>query len=204
MRKRVRECKEEFWKKGFVNFDDLNILAVRILKNDIGSLIAKRFPVIIIDECQDLSANELEVLRTLSDKGCYIHCIGDLNQSIYDFKNVKPEFISDYLKEFTPFSLTLNYRSCKEIVGFSNKLIHSKESKSMLADSILGINSLMYIEYSTPQDAIGKYADILKYLKWESHENSILVKQNSLKKSLENSTQGEYDEKEPLLVAVQL
>ncbi|MFR8180561.1 MAG: UvrD-helicase domain-containing protein [Dorea sp.] len=62
MRKRVRECKEEFWKKGFVNFDDLNILAVRILKNDIGSLIAKRFPVIIIDECQDLSANELKYL----------------------------------------------------------------------------------------------------------------------------------------------
>ena len=31
-----------------------------------------------------------------------------------------------------------------------------------------------------------------------------MVKQNSLKKSLENSTQGEYDEKEPLLVAVQL
>lgn len=204
VRKCIRECKEEFWKKGFVNFDDLNILAVRILKSDIGSLIAKRFPVIIIDECQDLSANELEVLKSLRDKGCYIHCVGDLNQSIYDFKNVKPEFISDYLKKFTPLSLTLNYRSCKEIVDFSNKLIHSKESESVVTDSILGINSLMYIEYSTPQDAIGEYVDILKHLKWENHENRILVKQNSLKKMLENSTQGEYDEKEPLLVAVQL
>ena len=200
----VIKCKEEFWKKGFVNFDDLNILAVKILKSDIGSLITKHFPVIIIDECQDLSGNELEVLKSLSDKGGYIHCVGDLNQSIYDFKNVKPEFISDYLKNFTPFSLTLNYRSCKEIVDFSNELIHSKESDSVLSDSILGINSLMYIEYSTPQDAIDKYADILKYLKWESHENRILVKQNSLKKMLENSTQGDYDEKEPLLVAVQL
>ena len=204
VRKCFLECKAEFWKKGFVNFDDLNILAVRILKGDIGTAIAKRFPVIIIDECQDLSGNELEVLKSLSDQGCYIHCIGDLNQSIYDFKNVKPEFISEYLKGFEPYSLTLNYRSCKEIVDFSNKLIHSEESESILTDSILGINSLMYIEYGTPLEAIEKYVDILKYLKWENYENRILVKQNSLKKLLENTTQGLYDEKEPLLVAVQL
>ena len=59
------DCKKEFWKQGYANFDDLNFLAVRILKNNIGSEIAKRFPFILIDECQDLSGNELEVLRQL-------------------------------------------------------------------------------------------------------------------------------------------
>lgn len=204
LRRCLWRCKEEFWKNGFVTFDDLNILAVRIVKSDIGSLIAKRFPIIIIDECQDLSGNELKVLKQLAKKGCKIHCVGDLNQSIYDFKNVKPEFIAEYLTKFETFSLTLNYRSCKEIVAFSNKLIQSEESESALGNSILGSDSLMYIEYSTPQDAIEKYVDILNNLKWENYENRILVKQNSLKKLLENSTQGSYDEKEPLLVAVQL
>lgn len=197
-------CKEEFWKNGFVNFDDLNILAVRIVKSDIGLLLAKRFPVIIVDECQDLSNNELEVLRQLADKGCKIHCVGDMNQSIYDFKNVKPESITEYLAGFETYGLTINYRSCKEIVDFSNKLIQSEESESALEDGVLGANSLMYIEYNTPQDAIEKYEGILKYLNWETYENRVLVKQNSLKKLLENATSGSYDEKEPLLVAVQL
>ena len=99
--------------------------------------------------------------------------------------------------------LTINYRSCKEIVDFSNKLVNSNESKSLLGKSILDANSLMYIEYNKPQDAIITYAHILKQLKFDNLENRILVKQNSLKKLLENSIQG-YDEKEPLLVAVQL
>lgn len=81
-------CKKKFWKQGFANFDDLNFLAVRILKKNIGTEIAKRFPLILIDECQDLSGNELEVLRQIQEKGCCIHLIGDLHQSIYDFKRV--------------------------------------------------------------------------------------------------------------------
>lgn len=199
-----RKCKEKFWKAGFSNFDDLNFLAIRIIKSDVGALLAKRFPLVIIDECQDLSSNELGVLKHLNKKGCKIHCIGDLNQSIYDFKNVKPESISNYLLGFESHSLKLNYRSCKEIVDFSNKLIESTESESALADSILGSNSLMYIEYSSPEEAVEKYSSILEELKWTSFTNRILVKQNSLKKQLESSTQGIFDDKEPLLVAVQL
>lgn len=51
----IKNCKKQFFKHGLANFDDMNILAIGILKSNISKEIANRFPVIFIDECQDLS-----------------------------------------------------------------------------------------------------------------------------------------------------
>lgn len=198
------DCKKEFWKQGYANFDDLNFLAVRILKKNIGSEIAKRFPFILIDECQDLSGNELEVLRQLKENGCCIHFIGDLNQSIYEFKRVSPDNIADYVKDFEKYTLSNNFRSCTEIVSFSEKLIGKSGSISQNVESKFGNHSLVYIEYRTPEEAIEKYVRLLDSMGCKEYDNKILVKQNALRKQLEKTTQNEFDTKEPLVVAVQL
>lgn len=197
-------CKKEFWKQGFANFDDLNFLAVRILKKNIGNEIAKRFPFILIDECQDLSGNELEVLRHLQEKGCCIHFIGDLNQSIYEFKRVNPDIILDYIKDFEKYALNSNFRSCKEIVAFSEQLIGKSDSISQNVESKFGNQALVYIEYKTPEEAVEKYVNLLDKMGCKRYNNRILVKQNSLRKQLEKSTKNGFDTKEPLVVAVQL
>lgn len=198
------DCKKEFWKNGFVNFDDLNFLAVRILKKNIGTEIAKRFPLILIDECQDLSGNELEVLRQLQEKGCCIHFIGDLKQSIYEFKRVNPDIIADYIKDFEKYTLNSNFRSCKEIVSFSEQLIGKTGSNSQNVESKFGNQALVYIEYETPEEAVEKYENLLDRMGCKTYNNRILVKQNSLRKQLEKSTSNGFDTKESLVVAVQL
>lgn len=197
-------CKKTFWKQGYANFDDLNFLAVRILKNNIGSEIAKRFPFILIDECQDLSGNELKVLQQLKECGCYIHFIGDLNQSIYKFKRVSPNIISNYVQNFKNYTLTNNFRNCVEIVSFSEKLIGESGSISPNVESKFGNKSLVYIEYKTPEEAIEKYVKLLDRMGCKEYNNTILVKQNSLRKKLEKTIQNEFDVKEPLIVALQL
>lgn len=197
-------CKKKFWKQGFANFDDLNFLAVRILKKNIGTEIAKRFPLILIDECQDLSGNELEVLRQIQEKGCCIHLIGDLHQSIYDFKRVNPDIIAEYIKDLKKYELNSNFRSCKEIVSFSEKLIGKSNSISENVESKFGNQALVYVEYKTPEEAVEKYASLLDRMGCKAYKNRILVKQNSLRKQLERSTKNEFDTKEPLIVAVQL
>lgn len=202
-REKFKECKNNFWKQGFANFDDMNILAVYILKSEIAKEIVKRFPLIFIDECQDLSENELCIIKLLQEKGCCIHFIGDLNQSIYNFKRVDPKKIYDYVDDFEKYSLNTNFRSCKEIVDFSNKLI-KEESLSENVESVFNKNSLVYIEYDEPEDAIRKYINLLSRLKYEKKVNRILVKQNSLRKQLESLTQDTFDDKEPLIVALQL
>ena len=174
-------------------------MAVRILKNNIGSEIAKRFPFILIDECQDLSGNELEVLRQLKENGCCIHFIGDLNQSIYEFKRVSPDNIADYVKDFEKYTLSNNFRSCTEIVSFQKKLIGKSGSISQNVESKFGNHSLVYIEYRTPEEAIEKYVRLLDSMGCKEYDNKILVKQNALRKQLEKTTQNEFDTKELLL-----
>lgn len=204
VRERFRDCKEAFWREGFATFDDLNYLAVEILSKDIGNKIAKRFPIIFIDECQDLSGNELRVLYSLQKHGCVIHCIGDLNQSIYEFKRVEPDEIKKYVQSYKQKGLNINFRSCKEIVEFSEKLINSMDGKSANEKSLFGENALLYIEYEKPENAIEVYVKLLQKYDFMEKENRILVRQNSMRLQLEKSTRNDYDEKEPLIVAVQL
>lgn len=203
VRKCFCDCKEKFWKQGFANFDDMNILAIYVLKNKIVKEIVKRFPLILIDECQDLSENELYVINLLQENGCCVHFIGDLNQSIYDFKRVDPEKIAKHISDYEKYTLNTNFRSCKEIVEFSNQLIE-EESHSENVNSKFGEKSLIYVEYDEPEEAVEKYVNLLEKLKCENSVNRILVKQNSLRKQLENSTQNAYDEKESLIVSLQL
>lgn len=198
-----KECKIYFWKHGFASFDDMNVLAVRILKTEVADIISKRFPLIIIDECQDLSENELRVINSLQDKGCIVHFVGDLNQSIYDFKLVSPDKIYEHIKYLKTYSLNTNFRSCKEIVDFANQLI-DEENHSENVGNKYDNKSLIYIEYNKPEEAVEKYVSLLKKLKCENGINRILVKQNSLRRQLENSAQDNYEEKESLIVALQL
>lgn len=204
VRKCFRECKEEFWKHGFANFDDLNILAVRILKSSIGQEIAKRFPLILIDECQDLSGNELKVLHELKEKGCHIHFIGDLNQSIYEFKQVDQSKIEEFVCDFQKYALRTNFRSCKEIVCLSKKLLEQPENIEWCSKNNRYNNALVYIEYVEPEEAVKKYVELLENIGCTECDNKILVKQNVLRKQLEESVRNDFDAKEPLIVAVQL
>ena len=205
IRKCFRDCKEAFWRDGFATFDDLNYLAAEVLaKKEMGDRISERFPVIFIDECQDLSGNELSILMRLQKLGCSIHCIGDLNQSIYEFKRVEPNEIKEYVKDFKKKQLSIDFRSCKEIVEFSDKLIGSTDGKYVNKKSQFGSMPLLYIEYIEPQDAVVIYEKILEKYHFLNKENRILVRQNSLRLQLVRSNRNDYDEKEPLIVAAQL
>lgn len=87
------ETKLKFWKAGFCMYQDVEQLTYLILNdsgNDIASILSKRFPLVIVDECQDLSWIQLKLLDILHEHGAALHFVGDLNQGIYSFKKVSP------------------------------------------------------------------------------------------------------------------
>lgn len=85
-------CKSKFLHDGFATFEDMNLIARRCLRDEtICHFVAKKFPVILIDECQDLSTSELGILSLLIGAGTVVHYIGDLHQAIYSFKDALPE-----------------------------------------------------------------------------------------------------------------
>lgn len=110
-------------KDGFCTYQDAEHLCYLTLKNNQNILesLAKRFPYIIIDECQDLSQNQLRTFHLLIEKGVSIFLIGDINQSIYEFRRVDIEKINGFIKhhKFEQKSLSKNFRSNQKIVNVS-------------------------------------------------------------------------------------
>lgn len=121
------EKKKEFIKAGFATYSDVEWLCRHLLKKFpfLQEKLAQRFPMIIVDECQDLSNGQIHILELFRSKGTCLHFVGDLNQSIYEFRKVSPQDIAAYIKgnPFTIKKLTNNYRSCQPIVNVSENII---------------------------------------------------------------------------------
>lgn len=121
------DTKLKFWKAGLCTYQDIEFLTYQILdddQNEVAAILSKRFPLIIIDECQDLSWMQLRVLETLKNQGSTLHFVGDLNQGIYSFKKVFPQKVKDFADEngFTEMQLDENFRSVQPIVDLCGKL----------------------------------------------------------------------------------
>ncbi len=129
--KSLRDKKGEFIKKGFATYSDIEMLCNQLLIRFpyLQKKLAQRFPVIIVDECQDLSTGQIDILELLHSCGTTLHFVGDLNQSIYEFREVNPKDISDYIlqKRFVVRQLTNNYRSCQPIVDVTEKIIGNQQ-----------------------------------------------------------------------------
>ena len=126
----LAKTKMKFWESGFALYEDIEYMSNLLLKKypEIAELLAKRFPIIFVDECQDLSYVQLELLSTLCEKGCKIHLIGDLNQAIYGFRNIEPDDTKDFIENhcFDTKFLNENYRSCQSIVDASEYVVNGK------------------------------------------------------------------------------
>lgn len=118
--------KKKFLKAGFATYSDAEFVCYYLLKANakLLSLLVKRFPILYIDECQDLSKNQLEILQLLANQGIKLHFIGDNNQSIYEFKKVNVDAIQAFISNngMKELHLTRNFRSNQNIVNVAMKL----------------------------------------------------------------------------------
>lgn len=126
----LKATKKKFRERGFFVYEDIECLVDYLLKthSNIASLIAKRFPFIIIDECQDLSYVQLSILNELHRYGTQIHLVGDLNQAIYGFRSIEPSDTKNFIMKnhFKEMHLIENFRSNQAIVNVSGRVVNRK------------------------------------------------------------------------------
>nr|WP_294485152.1 ATP-dependent helicase [uncultured Anaerosporobacter sp.] len=181
------ETKNKFWEAGFASYEDIEWMTYDLLQDnpELVQLIVRRFPVLFVDECQDLSYIQLQLISLLIEKGAKIHFIGDLNQSIYGFRNIEPNDTREFIQEqkFCEMLLNENYRSCQSIVNASEYLvnntvtIHGRNTEKVK-------KSLIAILYTNgkEKEAINKYKE---YLTDECFKDCrIIVRTNNLKNKL--------------------
>ncbi len=139
--KELKDAKRSFMSHGFASHQDIEFICHRLLEECIPlrERISHRFPLIVVDECQDLSWTEMSILRQLQCHSTVLHFVGDLNQAIYEFKKVSPEKVGLFVQknDFRDMALTDNFRSCQGIVDTCRALVPASDNTRGICPSKL-------------------------------------------------------------------
>lgn len=118
-----------------VTYDDAMSIAILIMKKypEIAKLLAKRFPLIIIDEAQDMSKNQMELIEQFEKNNSTVIIVGDADQAIYEWRSATPEiFINKYENsDYNKIEFLENHRSSQNICNATYKF--STLSKTAIA-----------------------------------------------------------------------
>lgn len=184
------ELKKRFWKSGFATYEDIEYLTYKLLQSNpaIAACLAQRFPLIIVDECQDLAFSQLQILHEFHKHGTKLHFIGDLDQSIYKFRNINPSETKHFIEQLKINELRLseNYRSCQPIVDASLTVL-KKPQNSVIGKLGQRLESpLIVLLYQQDQEQqVLKGFEALVNVNQLSFENSrVIVRNNALREKL--------------------
>jgi len=116
-------------KLGLVDYDDL-LLFFKVLLTEHPTQAAEltaRFEHVLVDEYQDTSFLQGEVIDACASQHGNLTVVGDDAQSIYSFRGADFRNIIDFPKRYPDarvFKLETNYRSSPEILALANATIH--------------------------------------------------------------------------------
>lgn len=113
---------------GLIDFDDMLIYGLEILETNpaFKRRYQSYFDYIQVDEAQDTSVLQQNMIDLLAEKHQNILMVADDDQSIYSFRGASPEGLFDFkgkYPESTLYFMEDNYRSSKDIVLASNQFI---------------------------------------------------------------------------------
>lgn len=120
-----------------VDFDDLLLKPVKLFmeKSEILERYQDHYPYILIDEYQDTNPVQYKLTKLLANKYKNIFVVGDMNQSIYSFRQADYRNILNFEHDFKDariIKLEQNYRSTQVILEAANSVImHNKEKKDL-------------------------------------------------------------------------
>jgi DNA helicase-2/ATP-dependent DNA helicase PcrA len=115
-------------RENLIDFDGTIIESLEIVEKNawIQHALRARFPVLVVDEYQDLGLPlHRLVLKLCFEAGIRLVAVGDPDQSIYVFRGAVPELLTELAErsDVEQIRLALNYRNGRSIVDASQKLL---------------------------------------------------------------------------------
>ena len=196
--------------KNIIDYSDIEHIAYNLLVDESGNKthIAEKydFNEIMIDEYQDSSLIQEEILNSVSN-GHNIFMVGDVKQSIYRFRQAKPElFLKKYetykLNESSEENITenekvllyKNFRSRRNILDFVNCIFDNIMSKEL---GEINYNEEEYLNAGASFEDSGKNIDPELYIiqKNDVEENDYENEENqNLKNDIEDFEKSDFTE----------
>ena len=109
-----------------VDFDDLILLPLELLRGAAGDAIRARYRHVMVDEFQDTSRRQYQILHALTAAARNVCVVGDDDQSIYSWRGAEAANFDHFSRDFPErleVKLEQNYRSTGSILAFANAII---------------------------------------------------------------------------------
>lgn len=127
-----KEYRRELRVQSLMDYDDQMVYAYNILKRSPETLqfFQNKFAYICVDEAQDTSKIQHEIIRLLAGSRDNLFMVGDEDQSIYGFRAAYPDALLSFEKDHPAAKVLLmeeNFRSDGKIVEAADRFIQKNE-----------------------------------------------------------------------------
>jgi DNA helicase-2/ATP-dependent DNA helicase PcrA len=195
------EYRKELRKSNALDFDDLLLETVRLLKSSsaVRERYQRRYQYMLIDEYQDTNRPQYELIKLLAGPDHNVCVVGDEDQSIYSWRGADIRNILEFEKDFPEariIRLEQNYRSTQAILEAASAVVSNnlKRKGKTLWTARHGGNKIGYYEAPDGEneslfaaDYISRY---LKKMKEEGAEDvrvAVLYRLNSQSRLIEEA-----------------
>src|ERR1044071_4070422 len=195
------EYRKELRKSNALDFDDLLLETVRLLKSSqaVRERYQRRYEYLLIDEYQDTNRPQYELIKLLAETRHNVCVVGDEDQSIYSWRGADIRNILEFEKDFPEariIRLEQNYRSTQAILEAASAVVANnvKRKGKTLWTARQGGNRIGYYEAPDGEneslfaaDYISRY---LKKMKEEGAEDvrvAVLYRLNSQSRLIEEA-----------------
>lgn len=181
---------------GAMDFDDLIYFTVRILQEfePVRQYYQERFRFISVDEYQDTSVAQFQLVNLLCNADNNVCVVGDDDQSIYRFRGATIENILNFEDRFPGakvIRLEQNYRSTSSILNAANSVIQNnagRKGKTLWTDNGDG-ELVQHYSAESEGDEAAHIADVIgEHVKAGANlrDHVILYRMNAQSSPVEN------------------
>jgi len=160
---KFREIYEAYekWRKENkkLDFDDLMVQCKRLFleRPEVLRAWQQKFQYILIDEFQDISPVQYEIVRMLALPENNLFIVGDDDQSIYHFRGARPEIMLNFTRDYPDaetVTLDVNYRCSGQILSAAMHVIGENKkrfSKKLSTPNQVG-KAVQIREFQNPRE----------------------------------------------------
>lgn len=191
-----KSYQEKLLKNNAVDFDDLLMLTVKLLKQnpEILEYYQDKFAYILVDEYQDTNHAQYVLINLLAKKHQNICVVGDPDQSIYNFRGADIQNILDFEKDYEDalvVKLEENYRSTGNILKAANHVIKNnpnRKEKELWTSKGEGKPLMVHLANDEKMEAYYVASQIEKLINEENYSYNdfgILYRTHAMSRSVE-------------------
>jgi DNA helicase-2/ATP-dependent DNA helicase PcrA len=190
---------DDLGRQGAMDFEDVLLLATAMLTNysDVAADVHRQYRHFTVDEFQDVSPVQFELLRAWLGGREDICVVGDPAQTIYSFSGATSDYLLDFERHFPRarhFALTHSYRSSPQVLELANAVMAAAPRGQAVRLDTTAVDgpAVLHIQYDTDADEAQGIADWIAGLIRDglpAREIAVLFRINSQSEPIESALQ---------------